>query len=229
MKVVRTFALAELVWAIAIFLLILPVTVLTADSLSATVYMRWLGRALMLAAFPAGIAIAGDVFATPRPWRSLCAAVTAASIAAALVLAVFAVAVPLLGEERTLPQLALAMRATNGSWGSRNDAAWDFFSTLLTPITALLHAAIGLQVGLWATHAVPPVLRRLLYWAIGLGLMITGYAVFDSTYETIVLHTAAYVDFAAFYTLLIPAGICAGLGLPTLALLRGAEIHGSAR
>jgi hypothetical protein len=68
-----------------------------------------------------------------------------------------------------------------------------------------------------------------LYWAIGLGLMITGYAVFDSTYETIVLHTAAYVDFAAFYTLLIPAGICAGLGLPTLALLRGAEIHGSAR
>jgi hypothetical protein len=89
-------------------------------------------------------------------------------------------------------------------------------------------AAIILQVGIWARYALPLVLRRLLYCMVGLGLMVSGYAVFDTTYEGVVLHTAADVSFAALYTLLIPASVYAGFTLPTLALLRGAEIRGRA-
>ena len=36
---------------------------------------------------------------------------------------------------------------------------------------------------------------------------------------------ASALFFAPFYGLLLPLGICAGLGLPTLALLRGAEVR----
>jgi hypothetical protein len=40
-----------------------------------------------------------------------------------------------------------------------------------------------------------------------------------------VLHTAADASFAAFYTLLVPAGICSGLALPTLAMLLSNELR----
>lgn len=228
MKVFKRFLWAELVWATAIFLLILPITILSGDPLDGASLIRWLGRALGLATFPAGITVAGQVFAAPFRWRPLLEAIAAAVLCALLVLELFAFVVPLLDQRMPLNELIFAMREASGGWETRNDAAWQFYSIVFTPVTTMLHAAIGVQVGFWATHALPSPYRRLLYWLIGLGLLVTGFAVYDSTYETIVLHTEAYVDFAAFYTLLIPLGICAGLGLPTLALLRGAEVRGSA-
>ena len=227
MKVFWKFLLAELVWATAIFLLIMPITILSGDPLDGASLLRWLGRAFGLATFPAGIAVAGDVFAAPFRWRSLIGTIVAATLVAIVVLELFAFVVPLLDGRMPLPQLIQLMAEEGQSWETRNDAAWQFYSILFTPVTTLLHAAIGVQVGVWATHSLSRAFRRLLYWLIGLGLMVSGYSVYDSTYETIVLHTAAYVEFAAFYTLLIPLGICAGLGLPTLALLRGAEVRGS--
>ncbi|MGH7446753.1 MAG: hypothetical protein ACREK1_05925 [Longimicrobiales bacterium] len=228
MTVARRFLMAELVWASAIFLLILPITIMSADPGTTVEYVRWLTRALGLAAFPAGITVAGVVFVQPHPWRALLSAFAAASVVALLVFALFAFVVPPLGADATLPRIVHDMRAITGSWESRNHAAWTFYSILFAPVSALLFAAIGMQVGVWATHALPVALRRVLYWAVGLGLMVSGYAVFDTTYEGIVLHTPADVSFAAFYTLLVPAGICAGLALPTLALLRSAQIRGSA-
>ena len=227
MSAARKFLLAELVWTTAIFLLILPIAIVSADPGDAAEYLRWLTRALGLAAFPAGIAVAGDVFDRPDPWHPLLSVVGAAAVVAALVFALFTFAVTPLGADATLPQLVRDMSATEGSWESRNHAAWTFYSILLAPVQALLFAAIGIQVGMWAVHAMPAALRRVLYWVIGLGLMVSGYSVFDTTYEGVVLHTAGDVSFAAFYTLLVPLGICAGLGLPTLALLRGAQIRGS--
>jgi hypothetical protein len=227
MKVFWKFLLAELVWATAIFLLIMPITILSSDPLDGASLVPWLGRAFGLAPFPAGIAVAGDVFAAPFRWRPLIGAMVAASLVAIVVLDLFAFVVPLLEGGESLPRLGQLMSAEGQDWETRNHAAWQFYSILFTPLTTLLHAAIGVQAGVWTTHALPVAFRRLLYWLIGIGLLVSGYSVYDSTYETIVLHTAAYVDFAAFYTLLIPLGICAGLGLPTLALLRGAEVRGS--
>lgn len=228
MNVSRKFLMAELAWAAGIFVLMVPLALLDSDPPSWVRYVRWLARALGLAAFPAGIAIAHDVFAHPRSWRPLLAAAAAATLVAVILFALTGLVMPLLSEDaRTLPQLANDMSTPTHSWERRNHAAWAFFSTLLVPLNALLFAAIGVQVGIWASYTLPFMLRRLLYWVAGLGLVISGYLVWDTTYETIVLHTAANASFAAFYTLLIPLSICAGLALPTLALLRRAPFPGS--
>jgi hypothetical protein len=228
MRVFWKFLLAEVTWTTAIFLLIVPITILSGDVNDMAIHLRWLGRAISLAAFPAGIAVAGDIFVTPFRWRPLLFTVLAASLVALSVLGIFAFVVPALGGQATLAELMLHMRNFRASWEVRNDAAWRLYSTLLSPVFTLLYAAIGVMAGVWAGYALPPAFRRLLYWITGLGLLVSGYSVFDTTYESVVLHTAAPVEFAAFYTLLIPLGICAGLGLPTLALVRGAEVRGSA-
>jgi hypothetical protein len=229
MTVFWKFLKVELAWAAAIFLLILPVTILSSDPLTSAEYLGMLGRALELALYPAGISVAGDVFARPHSWGAPLAAFGASAVVAVLLFVLSAVVVPFLtNDSATLPQLVDDMNRAGNSWETRNAAAWSFYVTLFAPLSAVLMAAIGVQVGVWATYALPPVLRRPLYWTVALGLIVTRYAVADSTYEVVVLHTAAFVDFAAFYALLIPAGICAGLALPTLALLRGAEIRGRA-
>ena len=225
MKVAGRFLLAEVVWATGIFLLMLPVALLDNDPPSTMHVFRWLARAIGLAAFPAGITIAPVVFAHTRPWRPLLLALAAASAVSAVVFMLVAVIPPLVSDHaRTIPQLLAHMRAAGGSWESRNDAAWAFYNNLFAPLNALLFAAIGVQVRIWARYALPLPLRRPLYWAVGLGLLISGYAVWDTTYEVVVIHTAADASFAAFYTVLIPASICVGLALPTLALTRRGEL-----
>lgn len=225
MKAVRRFLLVELVWAAGIFVLLVAVGSVVGDPLSAPYILRWLARALVLAAFPAGIAIAPDVFDDPRPWRQLVNGAVAAAVVGIAVFAIMGVMAPTLSTEiRSLAQLLQEMNNEAGSWETRNDAAWDYYTTLFDGLTAWLFAAIGVQTGIWARHSVPRSLWRALYWTAGLGLLITGFGIFDTTYETVVLHTAADASFAAFYTLLIPAFVCLGLALPTLALLRRAEI-----
>jgi hypothetical protein len=226
MTVVRRFLVAELLWGAAIFLLILPLTVLGADAGGSAAYARWLARALTLAAFPAGVATADLLFARTRSWRPVGEGVAAAALVALAVFLLGAFIVPSLAGDASLPQLLRADRS-GLSWEARNHGAWAFYSILFAPVSVLLTAAIGAQVGIWATHALPAPQRRILYWIVALGLMISSYTIYDSTYESVVLHTAADVSFAPFYTLLVPLGICAGLGLPTLALLRGAEVRGS--
>ena len=228
MRVFWKFLLAEVTWTTAIFLLIVPITILSGDVNDTAIHVRWLGRAIGLAAFPAGIVVAGDIFVAPFRWRPLLYTLLAASLVALSVLGIFTFVVPVLGRQARLAELMLHMSDATASWELRNDAAWQWYITLLSPVFALLHAAIGVMVGVWAGYAMPAAFRRLLYWIVGLGLVVSGYSVFDTTYESVVLHTAAPVEFAAFYTLLVPLGICAGLGLPTLALVRGAEVRGSA-
>jgi hypothetical protein len=210
MKVFWRFLIVELAWTAAIVALIVPVTILSSEPLTAAEYLGLLGSALELALLPAGISVAGPVFAPPRTWRPLLGAL-------------YAVVIPQLNDSMTLPRLAATMSAETSDWESRNHAAWVLYRALFAPVYAFLLAAIGVQVGAWTPHALPPALRRLLYWVVALGLIVSRYIVTDSTYEVVVLHTAALVDFAAFYGLLVPAGICAGLALPTLALVRGGE------
>jgi hypothetical protein len=225
MKLMGRFLIAELVWATGIFVLLMTVGILTSAAPSSAEILGWLARALALAAFPGGISIAPAVFEPPHPWRQLLLAAAAACLVSAVVVLLQGVIIPLVsGEARSLPQLARTMSALVESWESRNHAAWHFYSTFTTGLITLLYAAIGVQVGIWATYSLPRSLRRALYWIAGLGLLITGFAIWDTTYETVVLHTAADASFAAFYPVLVPLSICAGLALPTLALLRGVQL-----
>jgi len=220
MTLVRRFLMVETAWAVGILVPMVAIALLGSEPLSAAQFLRWTVRALGLAAFPAGIAIAPAVFADARPWRQLILALAAASMVAAAVLVLTGLVGPLAGEPATkLPHLWNAMNEASENWETRNDAAWKFFSAFLAPLNALFFAAIGVQVGIWARRLASRSLQRAIYWAVGLGLLISGAGIWDTTYETIVLHTAAYVSFAAFYTILIPGSICAGLALPTLALL----------
>ena len=215
----RRFLVAVLVWTGGLFVLIVSVALLAHDSSSPAQFVRWLASAIGLAAFPAGIAIAPAIFHGTHPWRQVAGALLCACIVGAVVFLLMAFGVPMAGDYAMEPsQLWSAMRS-EGDWETRNHSAWHFSLLFLAPFRASLFAAIGLQVGIWANRFPTPGLRRLLFWVVGLGLLVTGAGIFDTTYETIVLHTQAYVGFAALYTVLLPLSVCAGLALPTLALL----------
>jgi hypothetical protein len=224
MRLVRRFVVTELLWAIGIFIPMVAIAAL-GEPLSAEHLLPWLARAFGLAAFPAGIAIAPLVFGDSQPWRQVAVAVGVAFAVGVLVFALTGMVAPLVSEQsRALGELAGTMRNAGESWETRNDAAWAYYTTFLSALNAVLFALIGAQVGYWADHSVPRSLQRPLYWAVGLGLLVTGLAMWDTTYETIVLHTAADASNAAFYTVLVPGFVFAGLSLPTLAVLRRAVL-----
>jgi hypothetical protein len=83
MKVAGRFLLAELMWATGIFVVMVPVALLDNDPPSTARFLWWLARAIGLAAFPAGIAIAPAVFAHARPWRPLLPGLAAAGLVSA--------------------------------------------------------------------------------------------------------------------------------------------------
>lgn len=225
MNVVRRFLVIDVAWAIGISVLLVGIGALTSDALSSGDVVRWVARALALAGFPAGIAIGPAVFGDARPSRALWSVIAAATAMSVVVFLLTGIVAPALDEPaRSLGQLVRDMGATGENWETRNDAAWRLYTTIFAAVSAWLYAAIGVQVGAWSTHSLPRSFRRPLYWAVGLGLLITGYGIADTTYETFVLHTAADASIAAFYTLLLPLSVCAGLGLPTLALLRRADL-----
>jgi len=224
MKIAQRFLIALALWAAGILIVMLPMALLDDYSQATNYFIRLIGRALGLAAFPAGIAVASAVFHRPRPWPELGAFLVAAGSVSIIVLLSTTVLAPLIGDgTRNVPQLLHDMSPAGGSWETRNDAAWVLFTSVLSAVNAFLFAVIGLELGAWAPRALLAPIRRPVYWAVGLGLLVSGYAVWDTTYETIVLHTAADVSFAAFYTMLIPASICLGLALPTFALFQRSE------
>lgn len=221
MNVARRFLVAELVWAGGIFVVMLPLALMDSEPISASQVLRWLVRALGLGAFPAGIAVGRDLVAGPNRWGSLFAAVAAACAVGVVSVVLIDVLAPRLDHEaRTLAQYLERMESRAPEWESRNHAAWAFFTTLFVPVNTLLYALVGVQLAVWTPRAFPLAARRLVYWAVGLGLLISAYAIWDTTYEAIVIRAAGDLSFAAFYTLLIPFSLCAGFALPTLAFLR---------
>lgn len=214
MKIGAKFLTAELAWATGIFLILVAFGFLDSDPHSVKRYVRWAARAFALAAFPAGISVGPNLIAERNRIRAVVGVVSAACAVALLVFALNGFATP---------PLATAfgqMNAADHDWETRNHAAWLFYNAFFIPLNGLLFAAIGVQVAIWAHYGVRPVLRRLLYWTVGLGLLLSGYVIWDTTYEAVVIRTAADVSFAAFYTLLIPGALAAGLLLPTIAFLR---------
>jgi MFS family permease len=220
MKIAGSFITAALLWALGMSVVMIGVDAMSSEPASLYRVLRAVASALGLATFPAGVAVATALLAQSQRWRPLLH-VIAAAVAISVIVVALSIAAPPIGDgTRGLAERLRAMNDTAESWETRNDAAWAFLATLLTGPRALLFAAIGLQVGIWANFSVPRTLRRPLYWAVGLGLILSGAVIWITTYETIVLHTEADASFAALYTLLLPLSVCAGLGLPTLAVLR---------
>jgi len=220
MKITGRFMTAALLWAAGMSIVMVTADAMSSDPLSIGRVLRSVASALGLAMFPAGVTVAPALLGQFRRWQPLLQ-VVAGAVAVSVIVLALSIAAPLIGDgTRGLAERVRAMGDPSESWETRNDAAWAFLSMLLAGPRALLLAAIGLQVGIWADFSVPRALRRPLYWVVGLGLIASGAVIWDTTYEVIVLHTEADASFAALYTLLLPLSVCAGLGLPTLAVFR---------
>jgi hypothetical protein len=219
MSTTTRFVTAALLWAAGLAVLMVTADAMGSEPQTTRRVIRWVASSLGLAMFPAGVTIAPALHGESRRWRLLLQILAAAVAVSAIVLALSLVAVNVNGT-RSLTDLLAAMGNPAESWETRNDAAWTFVTALLAGPRALLFAAIGVQVGIWAEYALPRGLRRPLYWVVGIGLIVSGAGIGDTTYEVIVLHTGADASFAALYTLLLPLSVCAGLGLPTLAVFR---------
>jgi MFS family permease len=220
MKITGRFITAALLWAVGMSVVMVAVDAMGSETLSIHRILRGVASALGLAAFPAGVTVAPAVMGDARRWQALLHTI-AAALAVSVVVLTLSIAAPPIGDgTRGVAERLRAMDDASESWETRNDAAWAVLATLLAGPRALLFAAIGLQVGIWASFSLPRALRRPLYWAVGLGLIVSGAIIWDTTYETVVLHTEADASFAALYTLLLPLSVCAGLGLPTLAVFR---------
>jgi hypothetical protein len=229
MNVAKRFLAGLAIWSVGILIVMLPVALLDDYSQPTTHFIRLIARAIGLAAFPAGLAVAPVVFRRAQPWPELGGLIVSAALVGVALLLMTTMLAPLLDSQtRTVSQLVRDMTTRGESWETRNNAAWILGSSIDGAANAFLHAKIGVQVGAWATRALPIHNRRLIYWVFGLGLLVSGYAVWDTTYETIVLHTQADVSFAAFYSLLVPLAICAGLVLPTFALFQRGDLARSA-
>lgn len=220
MKTASTFIAAALLWAAGLSVVLVAADALGNEPLSTYRVLRGVAGAVALACFPAGVTAAMAILGQPTRREPLRHALAAAVVVSIVALAVSIVAPPIGDGTLGLGEQLRAMGDAGQSWETRNHAAWIFVSTLLTGPRALLFAAIGLQVGIWAKYSLPRALRRPLYWAVGVGLIVSGAVIWDTTYETIVLHTEADASFAALYTLLLPLSVCAGLVLPTLAVFR---------
>jgi hypothetical protein len=219
MSTTTRFVTAALLWAAGLAVLMVTADAMGSEPQTTRRVIRWVASSLGLAMFPAGVTIAPALHGESRRWRLLLQILAAAVAVSAIVLALSLFAVNVNGT-RSLTDLLAAMGNPAESWETRNDAAWTFVTALLAGPRALLFAAIGVQVGIWAEYALPRGLRRPLYWVVGIGLIVSGAGIGDTTYEVIVLHTGADASFAALYTLLLPLSVCAGLGLPTLAVFR---------
>jgi hypothetical protein len=219
MSTTTRFVTAALLWAAGLAVLMVTADAMGSEPQTTRRVLRWVASSLGLAMFPAGVTIAPALHGESRRWRLLLQILAAAGAVSAIVLALSLFAVNVNGT-RSLTDLLAAMGNPAESWETRNDAAWTFVTALLAGPRALLFAAIGVQVGIWAEYALPRGLRRPLYWVVGIGLIVSGAGIGDTTYEVIVLHTGADASFAALYTLLLPLSVCAGLGLPTLAVFR---------
>ena len=219
MSTTTRFVTAALLWAAGLAVLMVTADAMGSEPQTTRRVIRWVASSLGLAMFPAGVTIAPALHGESRRWRLLLQILAAAVAVSAIVLALSLFAVNVNGT-RSLTDLLAAMGNPAESWETRNDAAWTFVTALLAGPRALLFAAIGVQVGIWAEYTLPRGLRRPLYWVVGIGLIVSGAGIGDTTYEVIVLHTGADASFAALYTLLLPLSVCAGLGLPTLAVFR---------
>jgi len=201
----------------------------------------WAGFALVLAAYPAGIAISAEALGPGRPsFGSLlrfAALLAGLGVAMLLVLGWIGPGLAVSGTpEGDLHRLDLgtlyrraraALRAaelatgppTVERWLEANQLAWSFVSRLAGAALAILMAALGVLVGYWSSRTPRADLRRLQQWIVGLCLVVTTYLAGENSYELILLHAAGPVYPIAWLRLVAPAVLLCGLSWATVVAL----------
>ena len=251
MKLFLKFFASVAVWTAVLLTLLSGVSIVGGQSLS-SVFSHlpvWGGLALVLSAFPAGIAVAGEVF----PRRSVisfrmfgafaASAVTLALLTFVLVGYAGPAAVRAVGpkdsgagvvEPSTLTIGALKAEARRAAeevesqvgmdgrtmdWLETNILVWHYVRRLAAVAQPPLFAAIGLLLGFWGLRLGKRELVQVMYWATGLFLVVSTYLAGENSFELIVLKAAGPVFFSGFFVLLIPPVLVLGLAIPTVIML----------
>ncbi len=201
----------------------------------------WTGLAVALAAFPAGVAVAFQVFPDGGfSWRRTLQLFGAAGLAS---VAMFALGNQLgprlaqataaggalneaaymtLGDLRSAMEDAVAEAESSsgpevvGAWQAANGLVWQYVRRTDGVALPFLFALIGTLTGFWACRLVSPQLVQLQLWAMGLFLLMSTYLAGENSYELIVMRSAGPVYFAGDFVLIVPMILLIGLGWPTL-------------
>ena len=205
----------------------------------------WGGLALVLAAYPAGIAASRKVIVGERLQLRSLVEVSIAAVAVCVLTFLLAGYVGpvvvrwvdpqavaagdpvamVLGELRRemIAAVELAEQATDSEsrelWLDANKLSWVYFSRTDSSVLPLLFGWIGVMVGFWARMLPRMEMRQAQYWAMGLFLVIATYFAGENGYEMVVLRSVGPAAFAADFRLIVPGVLVIGLGWPTILAL----------
>lgn len=250
MRLLLRFWLAVGVWTALLLSLLLAVSFLSGQSAREVggSLVSWLGLALALAAYPAGVHASGEVFREGGGVmrRAVTVALAAASVSVLLLgpgnfvapvaqrwLASVADVEVAEAEPAvmTLTELQAAAReaaeqarsaaagAATHDWLVANRLAWHYVRRTDGTALPFLLGIVGLLTGFWASGFERRELRQAQFWGVGLFLVMATYLVGENSYELIVLRSAGPVYFAGDLVLVVPALLALGMGWPTVVTL----------
>lgn len=242
MKLAAAFYVRLAAW-LGGFLLLVLLAVLAGSLEQDLVWLQvttWVAGGLALAAFPAGISVARRVIEWDEPrFRPL---IEFAVMTALLGIVVFLVrgyiapwvaaseaeaasgggleGATLVFHERPAAVREAEARAEAGpqtveAWLPANRIAWNLDGTITGAAMAVVFAWLGVLVGAWASGLDRRELRQLLYWGLGLFLLMTGYLMNENTYELILMKMAGPAYFGPWFSLISPGMLFVGLAIPT--------------
>jgi len=237
MHLALRFWLHTTVWTGLILALLLAISLATGMGSDAFRTLPvWLGLALTLAPFPAGIAVTKLVFPAGR--LSLPNGFTVAAAAGAVAVALFLVgnfvaprfvtpsepgdpSAMTLGRLHTAAKEASAVALTvaaptAGDWYQANRLAWHFVRRTDGAVLPIMFGLLGLLVGYWSTRTARREWQQAQQWAMGLFLLMSTYLAGENSYELIVVRAAGPVYFAGDLVLIVPAILLIGLGWATV-------------
>lgn len=221
MTQLKKFLLWHLFWTTAIALLIVPISMTAPNGLETSQYLRWFAHSAALACFPAGLGVGAAVF-QGRVLRNI-GLLTAAELAIMIVVFVLLGFVAPMDGRNVIAVLDYIRTLGEASWLQRNQQSWAVYMTVAEVISVPIYAGLGMMVGAWSEQVLPPVFRRILFWAMSLKLVAFTYLITENSYEMLVIKTNGPAAFSAFFMLLIPLGMYGGLLLPSIALARRAQ------
>lgn len=203
----------------------------------------WAGLALVLAAYPAGLAVSREVLPDgPLVWRPVVEVTLAAAAVCVLTLIMAGYIGPVvlrsLADNATagvmesgtlsLGELRDAIREsgeraqthpdgnTIAVWLDVNRLSWDYLRRTDGSVLPLLFGWLGILTGFWSRLTPRPDVRQLQHWAIGLFLIMSTYLAGENSYELIVLRAAGPVAFTGDFVLIVPTLLLMGLGWPAV-------------
>ena len=256
MSVLLKFFSAVLVWAAVLLVLLSGVSLVGGGSISSVLghLPVWGGLALVLSAFPGGVAVVDAVLPPTGGLDLRSFGIAAGAVAAVAVITFLLVAyigpaavragtadgvdaeasAMTLGTLRAEAQrAALEVEAAVGvdglslDWQAANILVWHYTRRLAGVVQPFLFAAIGLLVAFWGRRMQRGEVAQVFYWMVGLFLVCSTYLAGENSFELVVLQAAGPVFFAGLFVLIVPPVLLLGLGVPTAVALWTGEVAGS--